>query len=133
MTMAIGNVGIILEESDMNHTPGPWTIDVLEELTLSGERRLASYISSSQGWANSGMAGKRTVAVVGHWNDRPNPEADARLIASAPVLDAKNKILLNALETIQLVLDMPEPGNINITWLNHYVNTAIAKANDCAI
>ena len=66
------------------HTKGPWTVEVLQELTDTGERRPASYISSSQGWANSGMAGKRTIAVVGHWRDRPNPEDDARLIAAAP-------------------------------------------------
>ena len=68
------------------HTPGPWTTEVLQELTTGGERMPASYISSSQGWANSGMAGKRTVAIVGHWKDRPNPEDDALLIAAAPEL-----------------------------------------------
>ncbi len=68
------------------HTKGPWTTEVLQELTTGGERMPASYISSSQGWANSGMAGKRTIAIVGHWKDRPNPEDDARLIATAPEL-----------------------------------------------
>ena len=70
----------------MTHTKGPWTVEVLQELTDTRERRPVSYISSSQGWANSGMAGKRTVAVVGHWRDRPNPEDDAHLIAAAPDL-----------------------------------------------
>ena len=68
----------------MKHTKGPWTVEVLQELQATGERRPASYISSSQGWANSGMAGRRTIAIVGHWKDRPNPEADAELIAKAP-------------------------------------------------
>ena len=68
----------------MKHTKGPWVVTTAEELTITGERRPASYIHSSQGWANSGMAGRRTIAIVGHWKDRPNPEADAELIAKAP-------------------------------------------------
>jgi len=51
-----------------------------QELTSGGECRPATYISSGSGWAKP----KRTVAIVGHWRDRPNPEADARLIAAAP-------------------------------------------------
>ena len=80
------------------HTKGPWTVEVLQELTTGGERMPASYISSSQGWANSGMAGRRTIAIVGHWKDRPNPEDDAALIAAAPEL-------LEALDIIASVAD----------------------------
>jgi hypothetical protein len=59
------------------------------ELQTGGERLPATYISSSQGWANSGMGKQRTIAIVGHWRDRPNPQDDARLIAAAPeLLDA---------------------------------------------
>ncbi len=64
------------------HTAGPWTTEELQELTTGGERRPATYISASKGWASP----KRTVAIVGHWTDRPNPEVDARLIAAAPEL-----------------------------------------------
>lgn len=66
--------------SDGKHTPGPWVTEVMEEATGLP----ATYITSGGGWANSGTVGRRTVAVVGHWTDRPNPDADARLIALAP-------------------------------------------------
>lgn len=67
----------------MKHTPGPWTIT---EFTNTSTGLDISHIESSKGWANSGMAGKRTVAEIGHWKDRPNPEHDAKLIAAAPEL-----------------------------------------------
>jgi len=76
------------------HTPGPWTTEEMQELLASGERRPSTYISASNGWASP----KRTVAIVGHWRDRPDPEADARLIAAAPEL-------LEALETIMDSVD----------------------------
>ena len=91
----------------MKHTKGPWTVTAAEELTITGERRPASYISSSQGWANSGMAGRRTIAVVGHWKDRPNPEADAELIAKAPAMYDK---LASARAIMQKFVDKVDRG-----------------------
>ena len=102
----------------MPYTKGPWTVEVLQELTDTGERRPASYISSSQGWANSGMAGKRTIAVVGHWRDRPNPEDDARLIAAAPEL-------LEALEEVHEALLPKRKYNL---YICARVDEAIRKA-----
>lgn len=82
------------------YTPGPWTTEILQELTDSGERRPASYISASNGWAEGG----RTIAIVGHWTDRPNPEDDARLIAATPEL-------LGALEALLDGRPTEEPPN----------------------
>ena len=110
----------------MTHTKGPWTVEVLQELTDTGERRPVSYISSSQGWANSGMAGKRTVAVVGHWRDRPNPEDDAHLIAAAPDL-------LEALERIKrecFVIHNIEGPEKNVHDILEMANKAIQKARE---
>lgn len=66
----------------MSYTPGKWTITEM----IDRNEITHSHIEASGGWANSGMAGKRTVAIVGHWKDRPNPEDDAKLIAAAPLL-----------------------------------------------
>ena len=104
----------------MPYTKGPWTVEVLQELTDTGERRPASYISSSQGWANSGMAGKRTIAVIGHWRDRPNPEDDARLIATAPKL-------LEALERLVLAFDV---GDMMHTTLNGRGYAALSESRE---
>ncbi|KKM94461.1 hypothetical protein LCGC14_1198020 [marine sediment metagenome] len=78
----------------MEHTPGPWEVDGpwQVETDLSrfgmGERRTD--------WRVHGFIGKpsRTIAEVGGWKDRPNAEADARLIAAAPeLLEAAEEIL----------------------------------------
>ena len=112
----------------MSHTPGPWTIT---RMTREPETILEmdeSFIESSQGWANSGMAGKRTVAIVGHWKDRPNPEADARLIAAAPEL-------LEALENLVEIEARDNKGDPDYastdTWREEALEiarAAIAKA-----
>ena len=96
----------------MEHTKGPWEVEVLQELTDIGERRPASYISSSQGWANSGMAGRRTIAIVGHWKDRPNPEADAELIAKAPAMYDR---LASARAIMQKFVDKVDRGEARST------------------
>lgn len=94
----------------MTHTPGPWTTEETMELQVSGERRPATYISATKGWANSGMGKQRTIAIVGHWSDRPNPQDDARLIAEAPEL---LKALQYAVKILKpLVSDDLEPVNI---------------------
>jgi hypothetical protein len=84
------------------HTPGPWTV---EELTNTSTGLKESYIEASKGWADSGMAGRRTVAIVGHWRDRPNPQADAELIAKAPELAAENADLWEIFEEIDRLLE----------------------------
>ena len=70
--------------TENRHTPGPWEVE--GPLNRPGGGCDAYFVTGSQGWAASGMQGQRTVAEVGCWGDRPNPEADAHLIAAAPLL-----------------------------------------------
>lgn len=87
MTMAIGNVGIILEESDMNHTPGEWRFSL--------ERILP----------NEGLYVR--VARLEYHDDMT--EDEMCLIASAPELDAENKKLKkeNALLSMAVMSKQP--------------------------
>ncbi len=95
----------------MEYTPAPWTTEVF---TKTSTRLDVSIISSSEGWAEGG----RTVAEVGHWTDRPNPEADAQLITAAPEL-------LKALLYVVKYHRENDSGEGELFGLD-YVTTAIA-------
>lgn len=66
-------------------TPGPWTVGSTWD---NGGGVPGTDVMASAGWANSGTQGRRVVAFVGHWKDRPDPLADAHLIAALPNLYA---------------------------------------------
>ena len=102
------------------HTPGPWTTKEMMELQTGGERRPATYISASWGWA----APRRTIAIVGHWRDRPNPQDDARLIAAAPELLAACK------KTAAIVIDGYDAGNTELNDAWDACVEAIARATN---
>ena len=100
----------------MKHTPGPWTTETFVKTGIE-----VTIVHATKGWAKSGMANRRTVAEVGHWKDRPNPEADAYLIAAAPELLEALEGLLDDLPGV--IADcMSDDGALD------KANAAIAKA-----
>ncbi len=68
------------------HTPGPWGVSnrLVYARDAWGVKRSQYNVTGIIG----GSSG-RTIAEVGEWTDRPNAEADARLIAAAPSLLAE--------------------------------------------
>ena len=72
------------------HTPGPWYTELVTR-TATGLQATIICARDDSHWKSGG----RTIAVVGHWRDRIDPEADARLIASAPALLEALEAFLN--------------------------------------
>ena len=73
----------------MEHTPGPWYTELVT-ITATGLKSTYVCARDNSHWPSGG----RTIAEVGHWRDRVDPEADARLIAAAPaLLEALEKVL----------------------------------------
>jgi len=67
--------------AELKYTKGAWELNDVNVQEVGGECRHIFII----GGKDSPMRG-RTIADVGCWKDRINPEADARLIAAAPDL-----------------------------------------------
>jgi hypothetical protein len=63
------------------HTSGPWYTELITR-TATGLRGTIILARTDSHWPSGG----RTIAEVGHWRDRVDPEADAYLIAAAPEL-----------------------------------------------
>ena len=64
------------------HTPGPWGVDGPFTYDTIDQSKMYQFNVTG---VIEGKAG-RTIAEIGKWRDRPNAEADARLIASAPTM-----------------------------------------------
>lgn len=90
------------------HTPGPLHVEEMLEDRAFGQTQRALYIvgGAEDGWSSGG----RTVAVVGCWEDRPNPEADAALFRLAPTLLAENDELRSEVATLRAQRDALTEG-----------------------
>ena len=72
------------------YTPGPWHMELVTKTSTQLQATMVVGADNSI-WPSFG----RTIAEVGHWRDRVNPEADARLIAVAPeLLEALDQLLM---------------------------------------
>ena len=91
----------------MEHTPGPWEVDGPWQVETDASRLFGEERRTD--WRVHGVIGKpgRTIAEVGGWKDRPNAEADARLIAAAPGLLAVAYSYLSLHDIINRLLRDP--------------------------
>ena len=90
------------------HTPGPWQVDPDEQHDIGGSRIFK--VCSAKPY--SGLIAD----VSAWWVDTASAEANAYLIASAP-------ILLEALEHVAILLNFGDPQDVP-----SYIRTAIAQA-----
>ncbi len=92
-----------LRKTGQAHTPG--LLFTEGPTTRGGSPIEETFIVGNEGWAYSGDQKQRTIAVVGHWRDRPNGTEDAnRLTAcwnACRGLSAEQVALIPSLATLE--------------------------------
>ena len=107
------------------YTPGPWYTERVTIFATQREETIVCARNDSH-WPSSG----RTIAAVGHWRDRIDPEADARLIEAAPDLLAALISAEAVLEEVYLEDSGEESNSPDVVPALKITRAAIAKATE---
>lgn len=103
--MVVEIVDESIHADELHYTPGPWTYAVFSETRGNGKPIDVTYIQGHKGWSR----GRRTIAQVGHWGDRPHVGGDVRVIAAAPEMLAILQLIAYSpyanLETVKAIAD----------------------------